>query len=59
MLSWLLRQLNVTGDLINHLDQAVFAFHYHMGVMGRRSLAHPHRLVYLHLATPPFARYAA
>ena len=27
MLSWLLRQLNVTGDLINHLDQAVFAFH--------------------------------
>jgi hypothetical protein len=28
MLSWLLRQLNVTGDLINHLDQVVFAFHY-------------------------------
>ena len=28
MLPWLLKQLNVTDDLIHHLDQVVFAFHY-------------------------------
>jgi hypothetical protein len=28
MLPWLLRQFNVTDDLINHLDQVTFAFHY-------------------------------
>ena len=28
MLLWLLHQLNVTDDLINHLDQVTFAFHY-------------------------------
>ena len=28
MLPWLLKQLNVAPDLISHLDQVVFAFHY-------------------------------
>jgi hypothetical protein len=28
MLPWLLHQLNVTDDLIEHLDQVTFAFHY-------------------------------
>ena len=28
MLPWLLKQLNIAPDLISHLDQVVFAFHY-------------------------------
>ena len=59
MLSWLLRQLNVTGDLIDHLDQVVFAFHSSWVLWVGVAFACPCRLVHLHLAASQSARHAA